>query len=314
MVTVLGSEIPYGFFLLMGLYAFGWGFRNLTEKENLNNWRRYLYFLGGGLFFGVSQFIRPVTFPYLILLTLFMLFGFRYFILTENAKDKPHFLNRYIIPFTTTWFSFFATAILLYWASGYGVTFAPRQKGLWNLYIGFNVETKGIWNIKDSDLIGKLGMKYDWDGENTNRDFYPIVLNRVKENWFKNLKILPEKLYLLLDPQGIPFWAVEQSNVNSKEKVYKILKYFRWVNGLVLAISLGTWIVCFTRRSRPWDEFFAFCALGSTFVYLIAHGYFLEVQGRYSNHLWMIMFICFPVSISILKQSFIPIRKGNSVD
>lgn len=310
MVSVLCSEIPYAFFFLIGLYAFSRGFKILIEKQTSKIKGKHLYFIAAGLLFGVSQFIRLLTFPFLLLFSFFIIVGLRYFIHNPNGRGWNFLLKGWVIPFIATWASFFIGAILLYWTSGYGVTCLPQQKGLWSFYVAFNVESKGGWNPKDSELITRLGDKYDWDGAKVNKEFLPIVLSRIKSDWVKNLQIYPEKLYRLLDPKGIPLWAVEQSKIRDKGKIYRASNYLSWINGVVLIISVWAWIICLIQKKLTWEEFFAFCVLGATFVYLIVHGYFLEAQGRYSNHLWMVMFIFVPVSLRILKQSLTPKRKG----
>jgi hypothetical protein len=303
MITVLCSEIPYAFFFLIGLYVFGWGFKLLIETgpDKLNG--RLFYFPVAGLLFGISQFIRPVTFLFLLLISFLVIAGINYFIVNTNGKGWRLTLKGGMIPLILTWSSFFTVAILLYWASGYGVTYVPQQKGIWNLYVGSNVESKGFWNHADSELITKLGEKYQWDGIEINKELLPAVLNRMKTGWAKNLQNYPEKLCRLLSPRGIPFWAIEQSDVRDKEKVYRVSNYLSWINGFVLIISLWAWAICLAHRNRSWEEFWVFCALGGTFIYLIIHGYLFEIQGRYSNHLWMVMFLFFPISVSVVKRS-----------
>ena len=313
MITVLCSEIPYAFFFLVGLYVFGWGFKILFETRPDKLKGRLFYFSVAGFFFGISQSIRPVTFLFLLLISFLVIVGIRYLIFNTNGKGWQLLLKGGMIPLILTWSSFFIVAILLYWASGYGVTYVPQQKGIWNLYVGSNVESKGSWNYGDSELITRLGEKYQWDGIKINKEFLPIVLNRMKADWAKNLQIYPEKLYRLLSPRGIPLWAIEQSKVRDKEKVYKVTNYLSWINGFVLILSLWSWLICLVKKERSWEEFFLFCALGASFVSLIAHGYFLEVQGRYSNHLWLVMFIFYPVSLKVLKQSFIEKDEGCSL-
>ena len=312
MVTVLGSEIPYVFFLLIGLYLFGRGFKGLVQKGPLMHWKRYLFFLFAGLLFGMSQFIRPVTFPFLFLLSFFILLGLRYFTLLENAKEQSSLFKRSVFSLSLTWLCFFLGTVLLYGGAGYGMSYVPKQKGLWNLYVGFNAESRGAWNLKDAELITQLGERYHWDGDKINGDFQPMVYDRVKKNWIKNLQILPEKLYHLLTPRGIPFWAIEQSRVQDKEKIYGLSNYFCWMNVLVLTISIWAWVNCLGRKDKSWGEYFAFSALGASFLYLIVHAYFLEVQGRYSNHLWMIMFIFIPVSLRILRESLVRDKSARS--
>jgi hypothetical protein len=303
MVSVLCSEIPYVFFFLIGLFFFRWGCKKNVNVEFDNGRGQFVFFLSG-LFFGISQFIRPVTFAYLLVFSFFMLLGSKYFIIAETMVNGRNILQRIIRSLILTWGSFFIAAIPLYWVSGYGLTWMPLQKGLYSLYVGFNTESKGNYNSRDAEFILRIGKNYQWNSERINREFRLVIYDRVKNNWLKNLENLPKKLYHLLNPQGIPFFAIERSEVKNRDIIYKISGYFSWINVGVLFISLWAWIICLVQKKRTWEEFFVFCLVGAAFVYLILHGYFFEIQPRYSNHLWMIMFWCYPLSQQVVWDSF----------
>lgn len=299
MVNILGTEISYAFFFLTGLYTFGWGIRSLFEKDPQKTKRKYVFFATAGLLFGMSQFIRPMTFLFLFILSFCAVLGF----LSSYGKRGKHIRLNFIPPFVVAWCSFFIGAVLLYWVSGYGMTYVPHQKGIWNLYVGFNIESKGRWTLEDSKVITRLGEKENWDGIMTNKEFLPVVTERLKSNWIRNFEILPEKLFLLLDPKDISFFVIDKSGVRNKEGVYKAAHYLSWLNGFVFGMSLWAWLLCLIKKNKSFEEFFAFCVLGASFVLLIVSAYFFEVQGRYSNHIWMTLFVLIPISLNILKQS-----------
>jgi hypothetical protein len=232
-----------------------------------------------------------------------------FFLAYQEREKNIH--RAFILPFGGTWCSFFIGAISLYWVSGYGFTYVPYQKGIWNLYVGLNVESKGRYTLEDSKVITRIGEKEDWDGIKINREFFPIVLERLRSNWIRNVGILPEKLFLLLDPWDICFFAIDRSKVKKKEMIYETARYLRWVNGIVLGISLCAWLICFIKKDKSFEEFFAYCVLGAIFVISIVSAYFFEVQGRYSNHLWMALFTFFPISLDILKRSLASRVIGN---
>jgi hypothetical protein len=181
----------------------------------------------------------------------------------------------------------------------------PSQKGFWNLYVGFNTESKGMYTPVDASLILKLGNEYNWNAGKINVAFRPIVFNRIRKNWLENLRMLPEKVYNLMDPRGIPYFAIEQSRVKNKDMIYRITGHLSYLNLLALIVSIGAWFTCIAKKEVSNKEFFAFCMTLAGFLYLLLHGYLLEVQSRYSNHLWMMIFWCYPVSQQVVWDNFI---------
>jgi hypothetical protein len=298
MVSVLCSEIPFVFFFLTGWFCFWRGFKEIVVGK-----RCVLPFMASGLLLGTSQFIRPVALTYLFVFSMVMALGFRYFkFLKMNAGWKVLFL-RSLRPLILTWVTFFGVSVLFYWGTGYGLTYMPFQKGLWNLYVGFNSESKGAYSPRDAELMTKLGYENQWNAKKINKVLKGIASERIKRNWLKNVQNMPEKLYKLMDPGTIPYWAVEQSNIKDKGSIYKLSWSLCWINWGVLVVSLWTCVIWLAERKIGIRDFFTFCALVTAFLYLIIHSYLFEVQGRYSSHLWMVMFVSFPVSLRALRHS-----------
>ena len=299
MVGVLCSEIPYIFFLLFGFLFFSMGLTKTlagSEKEKLP----ILPFFISGLFWGISQFIRPVTFPLLFLLSFFLVLGLRYFDIEGIKRDCRSIFFFSLQSIGMSLMAFFFSAILLYGVSGYGLTYMPLQKGLWNIYVGFNVESKGFWNPKDVELILHLGHKHKWAATEMNSELLPMVYTRAKKNWFMNMQILPEKIVSFLDPKSLPFWSVEQSKITDKNKIYEIAGFFSYLNFGVLILSLVVWTICIARKELSKEEFLFFCLMNTVCSYMIIHGYLFEVQARYSYHLWIILFWYFPICLEVL--------------
>jgi hypothetical protein len=298
MVSVLCSEIPFVFFFLIGWFCFWRGFKKIASGIKC-----VLFFVACGLFLGTGQFIRPVALTYLFIFTMVMALGLRYFKLLEIDTGWSVLFLRSLRSLILTWVTFFGVSVLFYWGTGYGLTYMPFQKGLWNLYVGFNSESKGTYSVRDAELMTRLGYENQWDATKINEVLKGIVLERIKQNWMKNVQNMPEKLYKLMDPGAIPYWAIEQSNIKNKGSVYKLSGYLCWINWGAWVVSLWACVIWLAERKIGIREFFTFCALVTAFLYLIIHSYLFEVQGRYSNHLWMVMFVFFPVSVGALRQS-----------
>ena len=255
--------------------------------------------LFSGISLGVSQSIRPTTTPFLVLLSLILFGGLIYFHMEGNGTHLWGKIVGGIEILFPLWCAFLLTALFLYYMTSYGLTIQPGQNGLWNIYIGFNTESMGRWNPEDPGLISQLGDHYQWNSERINGDLWPIVLDRVKKNGLKNLELLPEKVYFLLDPYAIAYWPIEYSQVGNKNRIHKCAYYLRWINAVVLVTCLWTWVRWAGRRRISKERLFAFCIMGSALSSIVLHAYLLEVQPRYINHLWMILFWCFPLSLTV---------------
>jgi hypothetical protein len=301
LVSVLCTEILYVFFLILGLFEFGVGLKRTVGSKRMG--------IGGMLAFGSSQSVRPITFVYLSILSLFVVMALRYFTVRGERRPWESVFFLSLQSLGPTAISFLTTSLLFYGAVGYGLTFVPHQKGLWNLYVGLNTQSKGRFNSQDADLIVSLGEASDWHAATINGRLKPLIYDRIQKDWKGNLRMLPEKLNIFLNPKAIPFFSIEHSRIVDKLLIYRISSYLTLINAFVLILSLAAWVVWLVKRDLSDKEIFAFCLLGASFVHVLLHALLLEVQERYSTHLWLIMFWCFPLSWgTIWKNSVARIR------
>jgi len=305
MVSVLCSEIPYAFlfgggFLLMGIFIEKvWESPAWSKKKMLT--------LGGtGIVLGASQIIRPVTTPFLLLFTIVFLLGASYFFISRR-KSLSHIL-RILLP---VWSGFVGTAVVLYYLSGYGLTSQPLQNGLWNIYVGFNAEAKGRWNLQDSHLIGLIGHESNWNAQKVNAKLFIALKERVRKNWVNQFRNLPDKLSMLLDPTGIPQWALEKSSLQARGLVYKLGKYFHLFNLFIAGLSFLGLLSIVRKRKVSSAEFLVMLLTATVLANLFLHACLLEIQGRYVSHLMLILFWCFPFHIEFLWQRYLSKRTGS---
>ena len=294
MVSVLCSEIPYALFFGGGLFLIGFVFKRMVEPASVTEMARALILFFSGVMLGVSQSIRPVTTPFLFLLSVILPLSERYFVIDNARKTLGKCLTMAIQLFLPVWVGFLGTALVLYYVCSYGLTIQPLQNGFWNVYVGFNIESKGMWNPNDSRLIKMIGEKKQWSAKEVNQEFRPMVIERVKKGWLTQLKIVPDKLVILLSPTGIPFAALDKSNIKDPSSIYRISRYFSFINLLVIFLSLIGLLHIFIRRKVSFIEVFVSGVTLAVFLNILLHAYLLEVQGRYSNHLWLILFWFFP--------------------
>ena len=294
MVSVLCSEIPYALFFGGGLFLVGLVFKRMMEPASLMKVSTTLILFFSGIILGVSQSIRPVTTPFLFLLSVILPLSEHYFVIDNAPKSLGKCLSMAIRLFLPVWAGFLGTALVLYSVCSYGLTIQPLQNGLWNLYVGFNTESKGMWSPDDSRLIKTIGEKKQWSAKELNQEFRPMVIERLKKGWLTQLKIVPKKWVILLSPTGIPFGALDKSNIKDPSPIYRICRYISSINLLVISLSLIGLLHLFIRRKVSFIEFFVSGVTLAVFTNIFLHAYLLEVQGRYSNHLWLLLFWCFP--------------------
>jgi ABC-type bacteriocin/lantibiotic exporter with double-glycine peptidase domain len=67
----------------------------------------------------------------------------------------------------------------------------------------------------------------------------------------------------------------------------------------------------FMKKKVSLIEFFVSGVTLAVFINILLHAYLLEVQGRYSNHLWLILFWCFPF---YLRETIWVRRRGVARD
>ncbi len=306
MVSVLCSEIPYALFFGGGLFLIGFVFKRMVEPASVTKVARTLILFFSGITLGVSQSIRPVTTPFLLLVSAILLLSQRYFVIENERTSLVKCFSKAVQLFLPVWAGFLGTAFVLYYVCSYGMTIQPLQNGLWNMYVGFNTESKGRWDSNDSRLINRIGEKKQWNAKEVNREFRPMVIERVKKGWLTQLRILPDKLVILLSPTGNPFCALDKSNIKDPSPIYRICRYFSFVNLFAMFVSLTGFFHIFMKRKVSLIEFFVSGMTLAVFINIFLHAYLLEVQGRYSNHLWLILFWCFPFH---LRQSISVRRK-----
>ena len=292
LVSVLCSEIPFAIFFTSGLVLIWIGCRRIWEPCPRSTTKTNLILFAGGAVLGVSQYIRPVTMPFLTLLSFFFLILLR-FIATPRTVWLRSFPKTFR-HFSLCWAGFLGTALVLYGLSGYGLTVQPLQNGFWNIYVGFNLDSKGMWNSEDSKLIGEIGNRTNWNGKEMNKEFLQIVKERVGKNWFKQLKMIPQKLVILFNLSGSTQWALQNSKIRNPSRIYQVSRHLLFFNLLILGICVLGFFQVFFKKKISLTELFVLSLTLTAIVNSLLHAYLLEVQGRYANHLLLIFFWLFP--------------------
>ncbi len=115
MITLLCSEIPYGFFFMSGLFCLWLGYR-FTEETGFEGKKSLVLLFSSGIFLGISQSIRPTTTPFLLLWSGLLMMG----LIVAGGWLKESFLKhawllfqRLILPCRVTFEVLFLFAVFL---------------------------------------------------------------------------------------------------------------------------------------------------------------------------------------------------------
>ncbi len=307
MIPVLCSEIPFALFLMTGIVLL-WQVLRIAEERSARRFRVYLLALIAGVFLGASQSVRPVTIPLMLLFTGIYMVA-RRILRTRTPSDvtcREH--PKILGAFVALWAGVVITAISAYSYAGYGLTFQPHQKGLWNVYVGFNHESKGGWNEIDAARLSPIGEALNWRAEQLNPVLLPLVIERAKKNWKAQFGVLPQKMETLLNPARIPEWALAKSAVRNPEPIFKVARVWTVLNLVVMVASIIGLLSTLVKKTVTPAECFGASMTAGILVYLLLHSYFLEVQPRYANHLWLILIWLFTLNLTTIRRTYAKIR------
>lgn len=252
------------------------------------------------LFFGIAQFVRPLSFYYLLF------FGFGLFYLKVLRKKTLVFeskatLWQYVLVFMV----FMLVSLSLYKNATGKWAYQPSQNGLWSVYIGFNAKAKGIYNDADITEFRKIAEPLNWNGELLREILKPKTIERVQNNWQANAQQLPQRSLRLLVPYFTSYWFLVKSVPPSSMAVLWMKSVFV-VSTLIVLLSYFVNLFYFFKLLKKKYlkplEIFVFCALLSTFSYIFIHVFCLEIQARYAAHLVFLNLWILPLSLKSILQ------------
>lgn len=305
LVPVLGTEILFAALFLLGLDFAAKAL--ISSDASPDQARAALRAIAGGLCLGLSQAIRPVTIPFLVLLIGFSAsvallrrwFGY------EDHWGAPRsriwrFLLLVLLVTTTV-------AGCVYSAAGYGMRVSPVGSGTWSRFVAFNaVSARGL-TPGDSAVLSDLIQQDGWDFGRLKKDIGGLANERVASGWLRQVARWPRRVWELVNPAALTQWSIDASPRQPQHLIYPVVRVLRLVGFLVFAatvIAAARWLFAPRLRER---EVIALCFAGSGLLYLAVHAFVLEVQARYSNHIWLLIFWLSP----LVMRSLFP-GKGTS--
>lgn len=252
------------------------------------------------LFFGIAQFVRPLSFYYLLFL------GFGLFYLKVLRKKTLVFESKAtLVQYVLVFMIFMLVSLSLYKNATGKWAYQPSQNGLWSVYIGFNAKAKGIYNDADITEFRKIAEPLNWNGELLREILKPKSIERVQNNWQENIRQSPQRAIRLLVPYFTAYWFLVKSVPPSSTLLVLMKSIFLLSTLLVLLSYLinGIYFIkLLNKRHLEQIEIFAFCALLSTFSYILIHVFCLEIQARYAAHLVFLNLWILPLSLKKLIQ------------
>lgn len=314
LISVLCSEIPFALFFISGLVLFWHTFKRTVALNHEMKLSSSLLLFASGCLLGISQSIRSVAMPFLVLFSLAaLIFGLIHTVRDSSAVPSLR-RSALIQMIALMWAGFLILTPFLFRLSNYGWAIQPLQNGLWTMFLAFNDEGKGWWNERDAKIIGDIGTKHNWDATSVNKEFRPFVEKRVRENWVKQIIALPEKIINFIDPTSISYWALEKSSIKDSTLIGKAGRLYYFFNYFVVIVSLFGIIYYLFQRQVAATEFFAASLTMAVFSYMIVHFYFFEIQSRYANHLWILLFWLLPANAAGVRGFFSSVfRRSNAM-
>lgn len=290
----LAAEFNFLFFFVIGNFLL---IRYLQNENTFGTLRRTLLILAIAFIFGLAQFVRPLSFYYL----LFFGLGLFYLkVISEKSliNISKATLGQYGLVFSL--FLFFS--MNLYRNISEKWAYQPPQNGIWSIYVGFNAKAKGSYNAEDITKFKKIAEPLHWNGEALRAILKPMTIERVKTNWQANIRQSLQRAIRLLVPYFTSYWFFEKSSPSDRNSIWNLLmKAIFLLSTFTVLISYFSNAIylfkLFRKKQLITIEVFAFCTLISTFSYILIHVFCLEIQPRYAAHLVFINLWILPLSL-----------------
>ena len=221
-----------------------------------------------GIFISLAHFVRPFG---LLIVIVFILFIIMFHV------NEPKYIMKIIPNIILIFFGFFSGLFVLSTVCEPLVKVPLFKSNFgFSLLIGTNLESSGMYNNKDMQII----KKYNYDPDMINDAAIKIALNRLTLQPGKYLKSLPDKLLIMwgTDDYGY-YWSTSQIGTMSTIQRYKLnLKYLSICQYYYIECIFFVLIGCFYILK---NNIYVACIFLLIFLAFFATHIFLEVQSRY---------------------------------
>ena len=266
-MTVLSNQPSSLFCLMLGILI-------LSDEKC----KRLFQWMEAGIFIGVAYILRPDVLP--VILSVIFCLVYKMIICKDKYKIIIH-----IVIFLTGWYSIrwlISNLIILLGINPEGLN---NSFGLYKIAVGLNIESHGLWNQADMDLLIKGNITLQF------------LLERIKSHsiW-EYFRLLIEKMRLFWLENPL-YWSIGHwENKEVQNLIYQInLIYWRVV------YFLGSFSMMKILRKKNFQEFrytfFPICMICVSCIFLL-----IEVQPRYRYSFSVLLFISLAYIYSDLEK------------
>ncbi|MBR9699975.1 hypothetical protein GOV09_05955 [Candidatus Woesearchaeota archaeon] len=275
-VNLIGSDVYFSFFILLGIYFL------LVPKEKL-----YL----AGISFGIAQYFRPLAFIPVLAAILF-------FFVVKKQDIKTSIKNSIIVIIL---FAVVVSPIVSYNQSELGiVSISPSQMGGWSMLLATNPEFKGQYNTDDLALLDAEVRAR----ENTGVHDHVFRDNVAKELAIQRFKEHPGRYAMTtIAYKPLRFWSrpsLGWSLEGIESKLAMSILYFgaTMIHRMLLVLSMILLVLHF--KKEWWKNEGIYFMLFYTVLVFGSH-LLLEVQPRYHHVLLPVLVIMFGALIKLYQ-------------
>lgn len=235
------------------------------------NSKKPILLIASGIMCGVGDFFRPSG---IILIVAAVLIIILYS--TVNVKDKIIQSLLIALPFAIT---VFATGFITASVSGYS---KPSYSFGWNLYIGANEQTNGVWNENDAELFNSIKNESQ-DPSKVQEYFFKLGVDRYKEMGLKSIAHFKRKLGVWLDENYISNvvtdWQTEYTRFKSGDMKQTYFLIVLPYNLIVVLGAIAALIFLSLDKKAPLIlKIMGFYMIGTIMLFMV-----LETAARYKG-------------------------------
>jgi hypothetical protein len=261
-VVVLGSEYFFTFMLLLSIYFF------LILYEQNNSLKNILIY---SLLLGISASIANSIRPVMIVMLISMIF---FYLITKKIINVKHF----IVAIMLVLFSYLSTMIIVNKTISHLIqrNIVTEYAYGWNIYIGANAKTNGMWNNEDADFRNNLINS----GLSAN-EIQKILANKAFEeriigNSNNFIKMQPRKFGNIWGYDSFPIDIIIASTKNNHILAEKSRVLFDTYYFIAILFCLKTCISLIKGKTSNFALLYMLFIIGIALSHV-----FLEVQARY---------------------------------
>ncbi|MBE7098342.1 glycosyltransferase family 39 protein [Bacillus cereus] len=244
----------------------------------------------------LMNMVRPIAAVPIIALVIWL-----FIINTKHIGNKKILLHKVVyVGVIIIGYVIFSSAINQYITLRLGEEIASAPG--YNIYVGFNQEESGKWNMPDAKLLFEYNNKPGWTAEDAQQKMLEEAKNRILNDNIDFMKLFSDKFFVFLseDSAAVSYAEPVLDNVVRYTVASNIFYYF-----LIVTSILGVLIMI---KNKTKSILFMIClyTIGLTIAQLL-----VEVASRYhySATIPMIILAAFGINYAYNKKENIDINK-----